>query len=266
MRQHDERDLRAALREEADRHHPDRAAMLNRIAQGRSAPVRRPIDRFLALLRPAAAAVAVAVVLVLAVAGVRLSNRGPEVDDTQVAAPTAAPATPTPAPTATPKPTAAGTTTVRPPKTSTGTSSAPSRTTPATGSPDTRDGFLESTGMVDPHSNDGWSQGNVVLDTRKTIKDLDLSVTVALTPGVVETGRWTTVPTNMIEMTSTRTDQTLVYRFVLREGFTLAPGSYTFAVQFNHAAGKRSVAADSYVAEADTGGADAMVRGGFRPQ
>jgi len=107
VRQPDERDLRAALREEADRHRPDRAAMLDRIAQGRAAPAR---DRLFALLRPAAAAAAVAVVLVLAVAGVRLANRGPEVDDRQVAAPTAAPVTPAPATTPAREPSAAVTT------------------------------------------------------------------------------------------------------------------------------------------------------------
>src|SRR4051812_14395040 len=138
MRPHDERDLRTALREEAGRHHPDREAMLDRIAQGRAASARRPMNRALILLRPVAAAVAVAVVLVLAVAGVRLGNRGPEVDDAPVAAPSIAPATSAPPTTAatTPKPSAAVTTTTapRPPRTATGTPSSPARTTPpATG-------------------------------------------------------------------------------------------------------------------------------------
>jgi len=264
VRQPDERDLRAALREEADRHRPDRAAMLDRIAQGRAAPAR---DRLFALLRPAAAAAAVAVVLVLAVAGVRLANRGPEVDDRQVAAPTAAPVTPAPATTPAREPSAAVTTTTTPraPRTSTGTSSSPtsSLTTPST-APDTgRDGFLASVGQVDPHTDDSWSQGNVVLETTRKLTAMDVTVTVALTPGVVETGRWSTVPNNMLTMTSSRTDKELVYRFTLEQGYTLAPGSYTFAVQFNHAAGKRPVTGDSYRARAAVGGEDAKVSGGF---
>ncbi|MFI7543939.1 hypothetical protein [Actinoplanes sp. NPDC049599] len=269
MRQHDERDLRTALREEADRHRPDREAMLTRIAQGRSAPARRPLDRFLVLLRPVAAAVAVAVVLVLAVAGVRWGNRGPEVDDTPAAAPTAGPAPSVPATTAQPKPsTATSTTTVptRPSRSTTGTPSPPPSSPAGTPPDPARDGFLASTGLVDPHSNDGWSQGNVVLETTRTITALDVTVEVALTAGVVETGRWSNVPTNMLAMTSSRTAKMLVYRFTLQQGFTLAPGEYTFAVQFNHAAGKRDAADDSYAAAAGAGGKDAKVSGGFTPQ
>lgn len=253
MRQPDERDVRAALRDEADRHRPDRAAMLNRIAQGRSAPVRRPADRILVLLRPVAAAVAVAVVLILAVAGVRLSSQGPDRDDRQVAAPTVTPV-PTPATTATATPKPARTPS-RGPKTS------PTRTIP----PDPgRDGFLDSAGRLDPHSNDGWSQQHVELETTKTLKAVDVTITVALTPGVVETGRFTTVPTNMVTMTSSRAGKNLVYRFTLLPGYTLAPGRYTFAAQFNHAAGKRPMTADSYRAEATGSAGDVSVGGGFK--
>jgi hypothetical protein len=270
VRQPDERALRTALREEADRHRPDRAAMLSRIAQGRSAPARRPIDRLLLLLRPVAAALAVAVVLVLAVAGVRLSNRA-EVDDTPVAAPSAAPVPSAPVTTTAPTttPAAPATTAAKPPRTTTGTgpSSAPPRSSPAgTTAVPGRDGFLVSAGEVDPHSTNGWSQGNVVLKNSRTITALDVTVEVALTAGVVETGRWSNVPTNMLAMTSTRSERTLVYRFTLQHGFTLAPGEYTFAVQFNHAAGKRDVTGDSYVAEAAADGKHATVHGGFKRQ
>jgi hypothetical protein len=261
VRQHDERDLRAALREEADRHRPNRAAMLNRVAHGRSAPARRPFEVLLSLLRPVAAAVAVAVVLVLAVAGVRLSNRGPEVDDTPVAAPTATPAPATSATTA-PEPSA---TPSKPTRTTTSRAPATPATpaTPVTAADRTRDGFLDSAGELDPHSNDGWSQQNVELKTGRTLTAVDVTVTVALTPGVVETGRFTTVPTHMVTMTTSRSGKNLVYRFTLQPGFTLAPGKYTFAAQFNHAAGKRPLAADSYRAEVAGGSGDAEVSGGF---
>jgi hypothetical protein len=247
MRRLDERDLRAALRDEADRHRPDRAAMLNRIAAGRSAPARRPIDRLPALLRPVAAAVAVAVVLVLAVAGVRLADRGPATENTQVAAPTA---TPAPATTVPSKPPSA-------PSVGAGTKSG---TTPVDRS---RDGFLASAGELDPHSNDGWSQQHVELKTTKKLTAVEVTITVALTRGVQETGRFTTVPTNMVSMTTSRSGKNLVYRFTLLPGFTLAPGEYTFAAQFNHAAGKRAMGADGYRAEATGSGKDVAVTGGF---
>jgi hypothetical protein len=263
MRRPDERDVRTALRDEADRHRPDRAAMLNRIAQGRSAPPRRPVDRLLALLRPVAAAVAVAVVLVLAVAGVRLSTREPDRNDDQVAAPTR---TPVPATTATAAP-EPSVTPSRPPRTTSPRTTDPATpttpTTPASPPDRGRDGFLDSAGELDPHSNDGWSQQHVELKTTKKLTAVDVTITVALTPGVVETGRFTTVPTHMVTMTSSRVGRTLVYRFTLLPGNSLAPGRYTFAAQFNHAAGERPRKADSYRAEATGGAEDVSVTGGF---
>jgi hypothetical protein len=270
VRQHDERDLRTALREEADRHRPDRQAMLDRIAQGRAAYARRPIDRLFALVRPAAAALAVAVVLVLAVAGVRLSNREPEVDDTPVAAPSAVPATtPAPATTNAPRPSSPATTATapKPPRTTTGTSSSPAVTTPAGSAPQTdRDGYVSSTGKVDPNTSDGWSQDSVVLKSTRKITALDVTVEVALAPGVAETGRWSTVSTDLLTISSSRTNKMLVFRFTLRQGATLAPGEYTFAAQFSHTVGKHSPAADSYEARITGEGKDAKVSGSFTPQ
>ncbi|AGZ42055.1 hypothetical protein [Actinoplanes friuliensis] len=248
MRQQDERDLRTVLREEAERHRPDRDAMRDRIARGRAEETRRPMDRVLSLMRPLAAAAAVAVVLGLGIAGVRLSDQG-GIDDSTT--PVAAPTTFTPA---TPAPTKATPAAPR--------ASASSGTTTRTQAAHPgKDGFLSSSGRLDPHSNDGWSQDNVVLTTTRTITELKVSVHVALTAGVVETGRWSTVPANLLSMTSSRKDDTLVFRFTLAKGAKLGPGSYTFAVQFNHAAGKRSPAGDTYSAEAAAGDKDVQVTG-----
>lgn len=265
MRQQDERDLRTALREEADRHRPDREAMLDRINQGRAAYAHRPARRAYALLRPAAAAFAVGVVLVLAVAGVRLTNRGPETDDAPVSAPSAVPTTSAPATTAAPKPSAEVTTATRPPRPPTGTTP-PAKTTPPTATPKIdRDGYVASMAHVDPNSNDSWSQGNVVLESSRTLTALELTVEVALTPGVVETGRWSTVSPSLLAVTTSRTNKTLTYRFTLQEGAKLAAGKYTFAVQFNHTA-KRSAAEDGYVARVTGEDKDAKVSGGFTPR
>ena len=274
MRQQDERDLHTALREEADRHRPDREAMLDRVNQGRVAPAPRSFHRAFTLLRPASAALAVAVVLVLAVAGVQVANRGPEADETPASAPSVVPATPSRAPTAAPKPSAAVTITSRPPRPATGTAGTPdmpdmpgttgtTKSAPSSTAPKTdRDGYVAATGQVDPGSNDAWSQGNLVLETTRTLTALDVSVEVALTPGVAETGRWSTVAVNLMTVTSGRTSKKLTYRFTLHQGATLAPGKYTFAVQFSHG-GKRSAADDSYVARVTGDGKDAKVSGGF---
>jgi hypothetical protein len=241
------------LREEADRHRPDRGAMLDRIARGRGAHASAQRSRAHALLRPAAAAIAVAVVLVLAIAGVRVANRSPGQDDVPVAV---APVTAAPV---------AAAPTTRPPESP--RASASSGTTTRTKEPPTarpaRDGFLSSTGAVDPNSNNGWAQGNVVLENTRTLTALDVTVDVAMTPGLVETGRWSTVPANLLTAMSSRKGDRLVFRFTLARGATLAPGSYTFAVQFNHAAGRRSAADDSYAAEATGGDGHASVSGRF---
>ncbi|MEU7905588.1 hypothetical protein [Actinoplanes sp. NPDC049118] len=254
MRQLDERDLRVVLREEAERHRPDRGAMLDRIARGRAEHAPGPKGRVLALLRPAAAALAVAVVLVLAIAGVRIADRGPEPDGAPVAAPTAvappASATPATRPPESPRASVSSATSTK--------TKEPPRAEPG------RDGFLSSAGAVDRNSNDGWAQGNVVLTNTRTLTALEVTVNVAMTPGLVETGRFSTVPANLLTVTSARKGDLLVFRFTLVRGAVLAPGSYTFAVQFNHAAGRRSAAGDTYAAEATAAGGDAQVSGVFR--
>jgi hypothetical protein len=275
MRQHDERDLRTALREEADRHRPDRAVMLDRIGRARAEPAaRRPVERFLALLRPAAAALAVAVVLVLAVAGVRLSNRGPEVDDTPAAPPTVVPTTPA-APTGTtaaPKPSTKGTTTTTDPTSKPATKGTPGKTTPprsttpaATAQTDA-DGYLTSAAWLDPGSNDSWSQDTLELKSTRTITALDITIKVARTPGVVETGRWSTVAPELLTITTSSSNAELTFHFTLHQGATLPAGSYTFAVQFNHAAGERSAADDNYTARVTGDDKDAKVSGAFTAQ
>lgn len=252
MRQLDEHDLRVMLREEADRHRTDRGAMLDRIARGRAEHARAPRGRALVLLRPAAAALGVVGVLAMGIAGVRIADRGPDPDGVPVAvapvtaAPASAPAT---EPRESPRASVSSGTTTR--------TKEPPAARPG------RDGFLSSAGAVDPNSNDGWAQGNVVLENTRTLTALEVTVNVAMTPGLVETGRWSTVPANLLTVVSSRKGDKLVFRFTLARGATLAPGSYTFAVQFNHATGRRSAAGDTYAAEATGGEGHASVSGRF---
>jgi hypothetical protein len=258
VRQQDEHDLRVMLREEAERHRTDRGAMLDRIARGRAEhAVATKRGRVLFLLRPAAAAFAVAVLLVLGVVGVRVADRDPERDGTPLAAPTVVVPV-----TAAPAPSAPATEPVESPRASVSGGTTTRSRTPPSGWPG-RDGFLSCTAAVDPHSNDGWAQGNVVLENTKAVTALQVTVDVAMTPGLVETGRWSTVPANLLTVVSSRKGDRLVFRFTLAKGAVLAPGSYTFAVQFNHAAGRRSAAGDTYAAVATGAGRDARVSGRF---
>jgi hypothetical protein len=264
MRPLDDRNLRNALHEEAERHVPDRDAMLARINRRRGSgrrgvmsllfqPVGPGARRAMAVMRPAAAALAVAGVLIAGVSGINLANRAPQ-PGPQVAGPPAA----APAPTATPSDApvtsvgpATHTTTAVPPTSPARPSSRrptttgqPSRPPP----PPVEDGFLSATAVLDPHSIADWAQSNLTLATTETITALDVTVRVARTPGVADTGHWTSIPAELITSAMTATDAELVYRFTLNPGATLAPGDYTFAVQYNHATGDRPLTGDSYEA------------------
>ncbi|GAA0556702.1 hypothetical protein GCM10010172_44570 [Paractinoplanes ferrugineus] len=236
----DDRDLRSALHSEAERHLPDRDAMLDRINKRRnSAPNRlrslfRPVApgprRVLTAARPVAAAVAVAGLLVAGITGINLAGRTPAPDPQVAASPD--PAAITAAPT---KP---------PPK-----------------SPTAPGAFLTAIGSPNSHSIPNWTQSDLVLTTTGTITALDVTVRIAKTADVNSTGRWTSVPESMMTITVSSSGKALVYRFTLNAGATLAPGHYTFAAQYNHAT-HRSVAADSYDATA-TAGTTVHLKGGY---
>jgi len=87
-------------------------------------------------------------------------------------------------------------------------------------------------------------------------------VRIAKTAGLVDAGHWTSVPANLVTSSVTSTASAYVYRFTLNAGATLSPGSYTFAAQYSHDAGTRSVAADAFDATA-TATRKAHVKGDF---
>ena len=251
MRSLDERDLRTVLHEESERHHPDRQAMLDRISRARTAPAPRALARIAAVLpRPVAAAGAVASVLVLAVAGVQVANRS-----TQPARPAAATASPSASPSPTAAPPPARTSAPATPSSGrsgagrTSTSLGPAAAvTLSTASPAVSDGYLGATAVVDPHSNPGWTQSNLTLTTTATLTALTVVVRIDRTAGVADVGHWSSVPNDAMTSTVDTQNTVVVYRFTLNTGATLAPGSYLFAVQFDHAAGTRAPTGDTFAA------------------
>jgi hypothetical protein len=251
-------DLGTVLRREAERHLPDRDAMLSRIVQRRAEP--RSRWAFTAL-RPVAAAASVVATLVVGFAGIKLAGDRTG-GDTPAATESSAPVAPaTTAPSAAPSAAA-------PSAPHAAKSSRPGRTTP-TGGPNTpafrpAAGFLTSAAVVDGHSNATWSQGNLTVHTTKEVTALDLVISVVRTEGVKDAGRWSTVPAEMIAMTATEEKDVLLYRFTLNPGRTLAPGDYVFAVQYQHAAGPRDAAGDTYGAVASAGPSTAEITGTFR--
>lgn len=232
----DERHLRTVLLDEAERHHPDRATMLSRVDRGRAAAAGRPMARVRAALagnirtRPTAAAFAVVLLLVLGITDARLFTPAPAPPATPVAAPTtASPATSRPAPLV-------------------------------------HDGFLSATGALDASSTGDWAQSDLTLTAAETLTTLKVTVRIAHTAGVADTGHWTSIPAALVTAVVTEDDHELVYRFALADGATLAPGRYTLAVQYNHT-GARALTGDSYLAAAHGVSNDkAEVTGEFLPR
>ena len=62
---------------------------------------------------------------------------------------------------------------------------------------------------------------------------------IALTPYVASTEAWSSAPTEDLLTAVEQEPDAVVYRFTLKPGVGLAPGSYRFAVQYNHATGGR---------------------------
>ena len=267
-------EVRSTLRDAADAYRPDRTAMVNRVASGRAASMpaggaRRTLFR----MNPIAAALAVAFILVASISAARLTS-GP---DRTVAADRPAVSVPAVAGTGTSAATGTGSSAPSspagavPPGT---TGAAPSSSNPPAGptrngpsatatlNPQTTpNGFLTSGGALDPNSSPMWSQNNVTLTNSKPIVQLTVTITVALTPGVTEHGRFTTAPNDDMVMSVTRSPTALVYTYVLKDGKKLVPGDYKFAAQFAHKPGRDNT--DSYVVAAGTTGAVAELTGAF---
>ncbi len=259
--------VRATLRDAADSYRPDRTAMINRVAVGRAAAMPDGARRTLFRMNPIAAGLAVAGILVASISAARLTS-GPDPIVAADRPPVSAPA-------------AAGTGSSAAQVPPGGTS--PAGTTETTGTPSSRapsgpprngpsatatletgatpNGFLTSGGALDRNSSAIWSQNNVTITSAKPIVELTVTVTVALTPGVVEHGRYTNAPNADVTMTTTRTATSLVYSYVLNDGKKLIPGDYLFAAQFVHKAGRTNT--DSYTVVARTADTGAQLSGDF---
>jgi hypothetical protein len=266
VRPQDERDLRTVLRAEADRHEPDRAAMLRRIARARAAApdgtmarVAAALRRPLAAVRPVAAAAAVTGVLVLAIAGIEVAGRSPA-PSTPVAAPSSAPVTASPSPSPSLGGTAAPPAGHPSPHRHTSSLGPPAATSASASA--ARDGYLSAVPALDPHSTGSWAQSNLTVSTTERITALDVTIEVARTDGVAKTGHWSSIPADLTVQSVHTSAGSLLYRFTLRDGASLAPGSYTFAAQYDHADGTRSMAGDSWTATTAGSGA-VRLSGGF---
>jgi hypothetical protein len=251
--------VRAALRGAAAAHRPDRDAILARIELGRAgldAPrPPRPGHRGTAV-RAAGIVATVAAVLGFGVAVTWAAVGTDVLRRPAQGQPTLAPAPPAESPGRGPGPAAPSR-----PRSTSHPSGSPVVTAPSA----TRgqQGFLRSSGVIDSHSIDNWTQSNVTVETGETLTALDVSVRIAVTPDLSSTGAWSTVLARDLVTTVERQPDALVYRFTLKPGIRLGPGSHVFAVQYNHAVGGRDRSRDTYHAMAIANGTRAEVGGGF---
>lgn len=249
--------VRSALRAEAAAHRPDRAAILARIERGQAAvgPARAArIGHRRAAVRMAGMGMTVAAVIGLSVA-VTWAAVGTDVLRMPSNGPTMAPAAPASrSPGAVQMPPA----TSRPPS---GTQ-APRSPAASPSSKGAQQDFFRSSGAIDAHSIDNWTQSNVTVVTSQTVTALDVTVRIADSPDLASTGAWSSVLAEFLVTAIERRGAALVYRFTLKPGVTISPGSYVFAVQYNHASG-RDRSRDTYHVVATADDARAEMGGGF---
>jgi hypothetical protein len=139
---------------------------------------------------------------------------------------------------------------------------APSSPAASSSANGTQQDVLRSSGAIDPHSIDNWTQSNVTVVTGQTVTALEVTVRIAASPNLVNTGAWSTVPDFLVTNVQRQQDA-LVYRFTLKPGITLAPATYVFAVQYNHAVGGRDASRDTYHVVATANGNPVEAGGGF---
>ncbi|WP_426505545.1 hypothetical protein ACPPVO_47625 [Dactylosporangium sp. McL0621] len=249
--------IRAALRAEAAAHQPDRAAMLARVERGQAAldPVQAPrTGRRRAAVRMTGVGMTVAAVLGLSVA-VTWAAVGTDVLRRPTHGPMMATAPGSDSPAAPQRPGAAS----RAPSAS-HTPRSPSASPSAKG---TQPDILRASGAIDSHSIDNWTQSNVTVVTGHTVTALEVTVRIAATPNLVNTGAWSTVLADFLVTGVERQPDALVYRFTLKPGVTLAPATYVFAAQYNHAVGGRDPSRDTYHVVATADGNRVEAGGGF---
>lgn len=121
-------------------------------------------------------------------------------------------------------------------------------------------GGVTAAGAVDGQSGDYWAQEDVTVTTSRPLTSFTVELRVARTAGVTGTGQYTTAPGNITAGHLVEGDY-LVFRWVYEAGQTLAPGTYTFAGQFQHDPGERDASGDSFTITADGPGGTAAADG-----
>jgi hypothetical protein len=153
-----------------------------------------------------------------------------------------------PAPSPSPSPVPDPTATPPPPRSPGPTASAglgigTSPSGPAVSAPATR--TITAAGEVDGRDNAAWSQEKVLVSLTVPATSFELTVAVAMGPGVASAGSWTTFSPTLVDVSVRTQADGIGYVFRLKPGQVLPAGDALFAVQFTHDA-SHDPAADTY--------------------
>ncbi|THV41624.1 hypothetical protein [Glycomyces buryatensis] len=126
--------------------------------------------------------------------------------------------------------------------------------------------WIWTDGLVDPDSNDYWSQSNLTLKNDEPLTSLTIQLWVVLGDDVEHHDDWTTNDEAFGEAEVSEQDGYLLVEWTLPEGQTLEAGEYTLAGQYYHSGGARDADGDYYVFDAEGTSGPAEVIGDFAEQ
>ncbi|MFG2002857.1 hypothetical protein ACGFNU_27215 [Spirillospora sp. NPDC048911] len=128
------------------------------------------------------------------------------------------------------------------------------------------DDILAVTAAVDPQSSAYWAQHNVTLRVPQNLERLTVTIRIVRTEKVAAAGSWLSLPNDDFESSTQVSGNSLVYRWTLRAGRSVRPGTYTLAAQYNRGADhnpRQDTFTVSATAPAATGDRNQTVTGHF---
>ncbi|MCW2912125.1 MAG: hypothetical protein JWN52_193 [Actinomycetia bacterium] len=257
--------LQTALRDEAERHEPDRDRMLARIAEGTRTRPGGPRRVWLLPTRAIGVALATAGVITVATIGGwqlverQLSSRVASQTETsspsaivRPSRPTSAPASSNPVPV--PGPLQHGGPKTSPPAGPPSAVPSPRPTGPAA---------VRVSAVLDPQSSDYWAQANLALTVVRPLTKLTVTIQVARTAGAAFHGSWMTLPIADLTSQMTTTTGAIVYRWELKPGRAIQPGTYRFGAQYDRFPGTHDLHRDTFTLAVADSGPGTTVRGHY---
>ena len=104
-----------------------------------------------------------------------------------------------------------------------------------------------------PNNQPYFTEDDVNLTTSAPITALTITITVQKTPGLTFSGMYQTVNGQFTETHAT-TNNTIFYNYVLQNGVTVPPGTFTFAAQMGSQGTTHNVSGDTWTATYTSGG------------